>query len=94
MSINEPHNSWLGMANDTTSESSNSAFLNDDRVRLAGEDGSLLRLVFLIRLFWHTVIHNIYLHALNIKQRTLSLHLPGGLHLSNALDTLHALRQL
>jgi hypothetical protein len=53
--IDEPHNSWLGMTNDTTRESSDSAFLNDDRVWLASKDGSLLGLVFLIRLLWNTV---------------------------------------
>jgi hypothetical protein len=53
--IDEPHDSWLGMTNDTTRESSDSAFLDDDRVWLACKDGSLLRLVFLIRLLWYTV---------------------------------------
>jgi hypothetical protein len=43
------------MTNDTTRESSDSAFLNDDRVWLASKDGSLLGLVFLIRLLWNTV---------------------------------------
>jgi len=53
--IDEPHDSWLRMTNDTTRESSDSAFLNDDRVWLASKDRSLLGLVFLIRLFWYTV---------------------------------------
>lgn len=94
VTIDQPHDSWLGMTNDATCESSDSAFLNDDRVWLAGKDWSLLGLVLLVRLLWHTVEQTKEYMCFDSTLINFILHLPGGLHFSDALDTLHALWQL
>jgi hypothetical protein len=48
------------VANDAASESGNSTFLDDYRVRFACEHWCLLRLVFLVRLLWHPESPNYY----------------------------------